>query len=134
MPRPSKPWYWKARDSWMVTIRGKRHMLSKGKASRNAAYREYLMLSEATAPDTSARSSAERVCSMFLDHAAIHLKPRALAWHKMFLGSFSAHVKGMDANSVKPMHVSEFLVAYPKWNSSTRYSAITSDQARMELG
>jgi site-specific recombinase XerD len=31
MPRPAKPWFWKARNAWCVDLDGKRHVLALGK-------------------------------------------------------------------------------------------------------
>jgi hypothetical protein len=41
MPRPPKPWYWKARDAWCVDLGGKRHVLARGKAARAQATEEF---------------------------------------------------------------------------------------------
>ena len=69
MARPSKPWYWKARDAWCVTLRGKRHVLAKGKSNRTAAYREYLRLADRQNPEVATKGSAMQVCELFLVYA-----------------------------------------------------------------
>jgi len=124
MARPSKPWYWKARDAWFVNIKGKRHLLARGKSNRANAYREFLRLTERHDPGVASTSSAEWVCKMFITHAGAHLKPRTVEGYAMFVTPFGQHFPDIDANAIMPKHVTEFLSEHPNWNCTTRYSAI----------
>ena len=36
MARPAKPWFWKERDDWFISLNGKRIPLAKGKAQDRA--------------------------------------------------------------------------------------------------
>ncbi len=36
MARPAKPWFWKERDGWFISLNGKRIPLAKGKAQDRA--------------------------------------------------------------------------------------------------
>ncbi|MGO9600138.1 MAG: tyrosine-type recombinase/integrase [Isosphaeraceae bacterium] len=126
MARPSKPWYWKARDAWFVNLHGKRHLLAKGKINRAKAYREYLRLSDLSKPEVASTPSAESICSLFLSHAKVHLKPKTVEGYAFFITPFSRRVRDTDAAAVQPKHVSEFLNTHPNWNQTTRYGAIKS--------
>lgn len=126
MARPAKPWYRKSNDAWYVTHHGKQIRLAKGKASRKEAYREFLKLTERCDPSTAARSSAEAICEMFLDHARVHNKPNTVSGYERFVEPFAEMVKGLDGNAVLPRHVSGYLNAHIDWNKTTRYNAITA--------
>jgi hypothetical protein len=34
MARPAKPWFWKERNGWYITLNGKRIQLAQGKQNR----------------------------------------------------------------------------------------------------
>ncbi len=126
MARPAKPWYRKSNDAWYVIHHGKQIRLAKGKANRKEAYREFLKLTERCDPGTASRSSSEAICSAFLEHARVHLKPNTVIGYERFVEPFAETVKDLDANSVLPKHVSSFLNAHIDWNKTTRYNAITA--------
>ena len=126
MSRPAKPWYREQTDSWYVFHHGRQVPLAKGKANRNEAYREFLKLSDRCDPETANRSSAEAICTMFIAHARVHLKPNTVDGYVRFAESFAVTVKRMGANAVQPRHVSAYLNAHPDWNKTTRYNAITA--------
>ena len=126
MARPSKPWYWRARDAWFVNIKGKRHLLAKGKGNRANAYREYLRIADRHNPEVATAGSAAAICQLFMTYARANLKPNTVNGHTQYAVAFCESVHDMDANSVQPKHVSDFLNAHPNWNSTSRYSAIKS--------
>ena len=126
MARPAKPWYRKDRDAWYVMQHGKQIMLAKGKANGAAAHRKFLEITERHNEEATSRASGDSLCSMFLEHAEIHLKPKTVRGYRMFLEPFAKTVEGMDGNSVMPKHVTSFLNAHVNWNKTTRYNAITA--------
>lgn len=42
MARTPKPWFWKARDGWYVTLDGTRHFLSKEKSEATTRFHELM--------------------------------------------------------------------------------------------
>jgi integrase len=124
MARPSKPWYWKARDAWFVNHKGKRHLLAKGKAQRANAYREYLKLTEKPSLETVASGSAEAIFEKFMVYAKANLKPKTLSGYEHWAAAFCRSLGNMDANTVLPRHVSDFINDHPGWNPTTRRNAI----------
>ena len=126
MGRAAKPWYWKERNAWYVTVKGKRHRLAEGKASRNEAYRAFLELDKQSEGVATSRSTAESVCTMFVEHAKVNLKPNTYEGYKRFLEPFTRNVRSVDANDVQPRMVTKFLDEHPRWGRTTRFNAITA--------
>ena len=113
MARPSKPWYWKARAVWCVNLRGKRHVLAKGKSNRTAAYREYLRLADRHNSEVATKGSAMQVCELFLVCASANLKPKTLTGYTHYLPKFCEGIADMDANAIMSKHVTDFLNLHP---------------------
>lgn len=126
MSRPAKPWYWKARDAWYVTIKGKRVRLVEGKSSRNEAYRRFLAIDASKVKTTTARVTGKEVCELFLEHARLNLKPKTHNWYKMILDRFGPAVATMDGNDVSPKELTKFIADHPQWNVTTRCGVITA--------
>ncbi|MDR3635702.1 MAG: tyrosine-type recombinase/integrase [Isosphaeraceae bacterium] len=126
MARPAKPWYRKDRDAWYVEIDGRQRKLADGKSSQTEAYRRYLELKPDPKNPTTARLTSKEVAGLFLKHAKANLKPKTHRWYAMFLDRFTATIGHMDANEIKPMHITDFLDDNPQWNPTSRRGAITS--------
>lgn len=126
MARPAKPWYWKARDAWYVTIQGKRVPLCKGKANKNEAYRRFLELDADQTRAVTARITGKEVCDFYIKHAKANLKPKTHRWYAMYLEPFGKTVAKTDANDVKPKDVTDFINEHPEWNTTTRAGAVTA--------
>lgn len=125
--RPAKPWYWKVRDAWYVTIAGKRIKLADGKASRNEAYRRFLEMGAEESKAVTARLTGKEVCDLYLAHAKANLKASTHDWYKTVLEPFGKTVASIDANEVKPKDVTRFLDMKRKvvWGKTTRANNIT---------
>lgn len=126
MGRPSKPWYWKERDRWMATIRGKRRVLATGERSKDQAHREFhrLMAQAPTPrPVASPRPTVKEILDRFHDYATGAVQATTLELYTRRLKEFSTAYGPMDAASLKPKHVAEWM-ATRKWSSCTRRTAV----------
>jgi integrase len=114
-----------------VTIKGKQVLLAKGRASRADAYRRFAEIvgnaAEAIAngTDQAPRASVKAVCSLFIEHASLHLKPSTVDGYRRFIEPFAKEHATLDANLVQPRHVTKFLNT-KSWNKTTWYNAITA--------
>jgi integrase len=126
MGRTAKPWLWKARDAYYVTVQGKRIRLVEGKAGIKEAYRRFLTLNPEETKSITARVTGKEVCELFVVFARTNLKPKTHEGYKRFLLPFAAHVGNIDGNEVQPKHVTRFLEQCPAWGKTTRYNAITA--------
>ena len=126
MGRAAKLWYRKDRDAWYVNVQGKRIKLVDGKGNRNEAYRRFLALKPDTDNVATVRVTGQEVCSLFLDHAKLDLKPKTYRWYKMILDRFAVQVRATDGNAVTPKEVTRFIAANPQWGTTSRCGVITA--------
>lgn len=147
MPRPSKPWYWKARDGWYATIDGRRFLLAKGRNSKTeamTAFHRQMAHNAITAgihPDPTVRD----VFNLFLAgvERKVELGERdrvTFEGYVKFLRSAGKAFGGMAASELRPLHVTRWTEAdHPRkqgkqsvslpWGATTRNNAITAVKA-----
>src|SRR5579864_5063177 len=87
MPRPSKPWWWKTRSRWAVTIDGRRHTAppSIGKRDLVAAHQWFARLQEQGESRVVGAPTVADLCEWYLewDEARIAAGNRAPENHKI---------------------------------------------------
>lgn len=75
MARQAKPWFWKARKAWFVTVAGVRHRLGADKESAFRAFRELMKRPVVT---HTAGDSLVAVIDAFLEWVQCHRSPDTL--------------------------------------------------------
>ncbi len=85
MPRPPKPWFWKARQAWFVTI-GTRHYLADEKQAAETRFHQLM----ATAPEQRIvrTDSLAVIIDLFLEWCQTNRKPDTYEWYRYRLERF----------------------------------------------
>jgi integrase/recombinase XerC len=88
-------------------------------------------LSDLTTSATEAQLSVAGVMDKYLGWCLLHRSPRTYEWTQKHLQSFCDHIKGiarLDALSLKPFHVVEWVDAKPTWGANQKRGAIVAVQ------
>jgi integrase len=131
MARRSQPHYWKSRDAWYATIRGKQIRLATGKDAKQEAWAEFhRAITDAglDKPGVAPRIAVRTLCGLFLDHVKVDRKPRTYDWYRRHLKSFVAAHGERIAADVRPYHVADWAGSHG-WGPSNRSGAITAVKA-----
>lgn len=131
MARIPKPWFREDRQTYCVTIRGKRHDLGPDKTEADRLFHELMAKKpETPIPITTGLSVAE-VFDKYLDWCEKHREPRTFEWYRDHIQSFMDTVKEPDkmpVPSLKPFHVIEWADQHPNWSNAYRRGAIVAIQ------
>lgn len=117
MARQAKPWFWKARRAWFVTVAGVRHRLGADKESALRAFRELIKRPVAT---HSAGDSLAAVIDAFLDWVQSHRSPDTFEWYRYRLQRFVDRYPKLRTSELKPFHVQQWVDSYPKLSQTSR--------------
>ncbi len=113
----------KLRDDKGDPIRG-----HKNAEVAEKAFYKFMALEPAHVPEP----TALKVCNVrdqFLIHAEKHNNAKTFAWYKKYLQSFNDLFGTLGALEVKPIHVTRWLDAHPKWKGSRRCAVIALKRA-----
>ncbi len=103
MARRPKPWFWKARDGWYVTIGGTRHPLGRDKGE--AYDRFYALMRQ---PQQQRRVSAEllaAIVDVFLEWVLNNRSPDTYEWYRYRLQRFIERYPDLRVSELRPYHV-----------------------------
>lgn len=127
MARPSKVWYWQARDGWYATIAGKRHHLAKGKANKAEAQKAFHRMMAGLDPAATAADAPAfaLVADLFLEHSTRENAAATTEQYRIKLQSACDQFGGVTAADLKPSHLSKWIAAHA-WGDVTRRGAITA--------
>lgn len=120
MARRARPWYWKARDRWCVTIAGERIPLAEGKANKAAAEKRFheLMVAQAANPGiNSTRQTIASVIDAYLVNAERRLSRRHYDHQKSALEAFAEEHGRLDVQRARPIHLTHWLAGKTAWKS-----------------
>lgn len=109
MARAPKPWYWKERESWFVTIQKQRHDLGPVKA---AAIKRFHELMAKPARRRLASDLLSVVIDAFLDWTQKHKAPDTYEWYRYRLERFAKRYPDAHVGELKPFHVQEWADSY----------------------
>src|ERR1043165_7863040 len=103
MPRTPKPWFWKNRRCWYVTIAGRRHNLG---SDRRAAKQRYHELMAKPAKRVVRSDSVESIVDLFLEWTKRNRAPLTSTCFLNFCQSFIDSLPaGIYVGELKPFHV-----------------------------
>jgi len=111
MARSPKPWYWKARKAWFVTLAGTRHFLAEDKKQAEAKFHQLMA--------TPIRQKVRGDClvslfDLYLTWTNQHRSPATYAWCKRYLQLFIETIPAsLTVEQLKPFHVQKWIDADP---------------------
>lgn len=106
MARPPKPWFWKRRKAWFVTIDGTRHFLAHDKAAALTRFHELM----AEPQKRVVRSdSLAVVIDLFLDWCQKHRAADTYEWYRFRLERFVQTYPDLRTHELRPFHVQQWL-------------------------
>jgi len=119
MARPPKPWFWKRRKAWFVTIEGIRHFLAEDKAA--ALNRFHQLMAEPPRRVVRADSLAV-VIDLFLDWCQKHRAPDTYEWYRYRLERFVQTYPDLRTHELRPYHVQQWLDGMMELASGSRHN------------
>lgn len=122
MARTPKPWYWKARKSWYVTINGERHNLGPEKKEAIDEFHK-LMASPAAKLKN---DSVAAVLDDFLTWCEENRARKTFTRYRDFIQSFIDKHGLLRVRDLHSGHVTTWLNERTAWNSTTKRNAITA--------
>jgi integrase len=121
MARTPRPWFWKGRGGWYVTLNGRRIRLADGKSNRRLAEdksHELMVEARANPAPESDRPTVVSIIEAYLDHARRRLDPRNFEEQRSVLQRF-AEAHGFRAVAdCRPFHLTRWLDENPDWKSA----------------
>lgn len=106
MARRPKPWYWKARDGWYVTINGERHSLGPEKGEAFDAF--HRLMTQPRQVKVAADSVAA-IIDAFLEWCSNHRATDTYVWYRYRLERFARLHPDLTTQDLKPYHVQTWL-------------------------
>lgn len=109
MARRPRPWFWKARDAWYVTIGGQRHLLGQDK---DEAYdRFYAMMRQPQQRKVSA-DALVAVIDAFLEWVLKNRSSDTYEWYRYRLQRFVERYPDLRADDLRPFHAETWADSY----------------------
>lgn len=106
MARRPKPWFWKARNGWFVTIDGTRHFLASEKEA--ALTRFHKLMAEPERRVVRSDSLAV-IIDLFLDWCQKHRAADTYEWYRYRLERFVQRYPDLRTHELRPYHVQQWL-------------------------
>jgi len=106
MARHPKPWFWKARGCWFVTLNGKRHNLGPEK---KVAHDRFHQLMSQPRKRVIRTDSVVAIIDAFLDWCEKHRSPDTYEWYRYRLQRFAEAYPDLTAGQLRPFHVQQWL-------------------------
>ncbi|MBX3414029.1 MAG: tyrosine-type recombinase/integrase [Pirellulales bacterium] len=117
MARASRPWFWKARRRWFVTIDGKRHDLGPDKKAALTTFHELMARPQKRAVRS---DSVVALIDAFLDWCSKHRSPVTYEWYRERLQSFAETYPKLTTAQLRPFHVQLWIDGEEGVSSGTR--------------
>jgi site-specific recombinase XerD len=131
MPRPSKPWFREASNTWVATVRKKQYTLSRGRKNLAAANKKLRELIDRLEQEdsTGEDKSIREVCDRFLDRVQKKHTQDTYQWYLRHLQDFLGFVDAeMPSQELTPAKV-ESWVNSKQWSKTTERGALTAVSA-----
>jgi hypothetical protein len=120
MARTPRPWFWKGRGGWYVTLNGRRVRLADGKPNgRLAEDKSHELMVEARpnpAPESD-RPTVVSIIEAYLKHARRHLDPRSIEEQRSVLQRFAETHGFGTVVDWKPFLLTRWLDENPDWKN-----------------
>lgn len=118
MARTPKPWYWKARKGYYVTIAGQRQRV--GDTKKEAGDRFYDLMAHPQKRQLPS-DSVVAVLDRFLEWVEKNRAPDTYEWYRQRLQAFAGRIgRGLKVRRLRPLHVQEFIDKMPHASGTKR--------------
>lgn len=139
MPRQAKPWLRTAARAWYARIGGKQVRLCGEAEGHAEALRVFYRLKAGEAVKSSEKTAPRDITAAdlfcrFLDAAQRDTSPRTYEYYRDRLVPLGKSLGRRKARDLKPLHVTAWLDAHPKWGQATRRAVIVSAKRAMIWG
>ena len=119
MARPPKPWFWKRRNAWFVTIDGTRHFLD---AEKDAALTRFHQLMAEPQKRVVRSDSLAAIIDLFLDWCQKHRAADIFEWYRYRLERFVQTYPDLRTHELRTFHVQQWLDAMTELASGSRHN------------
>ncbi len=109
MARRPKPWFWKARDGWYVTVGGTRHPLGQDK---DEAYDRFYSIMRQPQQRKVSRDTLAAIIDAFLEWVLKNRSPDTYEWYRYRLQRFIEQYPDLRASELRPYHVQTWVDSY----------------------
>jgi integrase len=125
MTRKSAPWFRSSKNSWYITVDGRRISLGvRGEENEADAVKSWHKLMALAKDEKPSKPKHEptvcEVITAFLANADGRMKPKTVKWYAAFLTPFAEHYGSVKASALK-VEQAESYARKPKWSQSTRH-------------
>lgn len=107
MARTPKPWLWKARGGWYVTIAGTRHFLAAEKDDATTRFHELMASPQKRVVRA---DSLAVIIDLFLECCQNNRAPDTYEWYRYRLERFVRRYPHLRSHDLRPFHVQQWLV------------------------
>jgi integrase len=118
MARRPKPWYWKSRKAWYVTIDGTRHRIGSNKTEADKRFKE--LMRQPKERRIANPQSLTAIIDSFLEWNHRHRSPDTYEWYRYRLQRFVDRYPDLTVSELRPFHVQEWVDSYPNFKSTTQ--------------
>lgn len=108
--RQPKPWFWKMRGAWYVTLHGKQIKLHENEKEANREFYR-IMAAEGRTSDRLTRMSVAESCEAIIGVTA-HSRPSTVRLYQDMLGPFAAHFRSKRLDQLTPDQCIRFVAGY----------------------
>ena len=106
MARTPKPWFWKTRKAWFVTIDGTRHYLAREKDTAVTRFHQLMVEPQKRIVRS---DSLAAIVDLFLDWCQKYGAPDTYEWYRFRLERFVQTSPDLRTHELRPFHVQQWL-------------------------
>ena len=125
MARMPKPWWWKKRKSWYVTIAGVRYDLGP---DHKAAFQRFHELMTRPTQKEVASDSVTAIIDAFLDWTEKHRALRTYEWYKQRLQWFIEFIPDLTVGRLRPFHLQQWVDSHSNWSDGMKRGCLIAVQ------
>jgi integrase len=128
--KPAGPWWWNARNSYYIMIKGKHIKLGEDKHLAEIKYHQ--LMAERHKPDSSDDTLVSVICDKFLAWCKDHRSEATHEWYETRITEFLKKHSALKVSELQPHHVNEW--ALKKKSPTTQRNAVQSIKSAMKFG
>jgi integrase len=128
MARPQKPWFRSGKDTWYVTVNGKKVSLGvRGRKNRRAAFEAWhrLVTAEKSGEKPESPVTVRTVIDAFLDDAEGRTKAKTMRVYRYFLSPFADAHGELPVDALRPT-LAEGYSRKRGWGPQTRHGFLST--------